>query len=141
MNTGIENNKCTLTYDLSKALKTYNIYSLNTQKRIVCEPFTDLIKIENFRGFSNGKGFDKYLQLRDTSNWNTCERVTGVKPYKENIFFGDRVKYGKKSLIVFVFTNGVDNLLIDYYEGFYPNNNIELQLILNTYLNKQKRGA
>jgi len=125
--------KYTLTYELSKILKSYNIYSMNTQKSIVCEPFTDIIRIENFRGFSNGKGFDKYLRFKNCSNWNKSEKVTGLLPFK-NIFYGDRkdVK-GNKSLIVFSFIDSGNTLNIDYYPFYYPNI-IELQNVLETYV-------
>lgn len=129
MNTEIVKNS--FTYEISKELTSYNIYTINQSSTPLKIPFTEQIRIENFRGFSNGSGFNKYLRFKDCSNWNKSEQVTGLFPYK-SIFYGNRRVGNVKSLIVFVFDTDTKNLKIDYYENFYPNKD-KLNSILDTY--------
>lgn len=106
-------------YTIERAKKVYAVYELSEPQQK--KTLTDLIRIEQFRKFSNGKGFDNYLRLRNTNNWNTCEQVTGLfKTSKTNIFFGDRIHSGKKNLLIFLFSNNRERLVIDYYVGYYP---------------------
>lgn len=118
-------------YKVERAKKVYTVYQLEptTQTPVL----TDLIRIEDYRKFSNGKGFDKYLRLRDTTSWATSEQVTGLKKTNNpDVFFGDRMHDGKKNLIVFKFSKDKEYLLIDYYKGYYPSNS-DLKAISNKY--------
>ncbi|MBI9056748.1 MAG: hypothetical protein JEZ01_03145 [Labilibaculum sp.] len=118
-------------YKVERAKKVYTVYQLKptTQTPVL----TNLVRIEQFRKYSNGKGFDEYLRLRNTSNWKTSEQVTGLKKTdNSNVFFGDRIHLGKKNLIVFKFSNDKEYLLIDYYKGYYPTNG-NFKAILDKY--------
>ncbi|WP_372752526.1 hypothetical protein [Labilibaculum sp.] len=118
-------------YKVERAKKVYTVYQLEPSAQI--RVLTDLIRIEQFRKFSNGKGFDEYLRLRDTTNWAKCEQVTGLKKTNNpNVFFGDRMHLGKKNLIVFKFSKDKEYLLIDYYKGYYPTNG-NFKAILDKY--------
>jgi hypothetical protein len=118
-------------YKVERAKKVYTVYQLEqtTQNPVL----TDLIRIEQFRKFSNGKGFNEYLRLRDTTSWAKCEQVTGLrKTDHPRIFFGDRMHSGRKNLIIFKFSKDKEYLLIDYYKGYYPTNG-DFKAILDKY--------
>jgi hypothetical protein len=106
-------------YKVERAKKVYTVYQLvKPQQKI---ELTDLIRIEKFRKYSNGSGFDHYLRLRNTTNWKTSEQVTGLfKTECPNIFYGDRIHSGKKNLLVFQFSKEPERLIIDYYKAYYP---------------------
>jgi len=119
-------------YKVERAKKVYTVYQLepNTKNPVL----TDLVRIEQFRKFSNGTGFSEYLRLKNTSNWKTSEQVTGLKKTNNsNLFFGDRMHLGKKNLIVFKFSKDKEALLVDYYKGYYPTKG-DLNAILNKYI-------
>lgn len=117
---------------LTHSVKTYKVYSLSKEMTKSKNLLTDLLRIEDFRGFSNAKGIDKYLRLRTTSNWATSEKVTGLKStVRQNVFFGDRVFNGKRSLLIFVFKD--NQLMIDVYRSFYPCNQTILNRIIEQY--------
>lgn len=118
-------------YKVERRKKVYSVYEL-VEPQPKAE-LTNLIRIEKFRMFSNGHGFDDYLRLRNTNNWQTCEQVTGLfKTEYPNVFYGDRRHSGKKNLLVFQFSQNLDLLIIDYYIGFYPKSN-DLKEILCSY--------
>lgn len=126
------------TYNVIKVLKSYSIYSLS-QVDWNKNQLTDIIRIEKFRGMSNASNINHYLRLRNTSNWKSCELVTGLRPTKiKGIFYGDRqqphqIKTGNKTLLIFGFTNDTKMLFIDVCRGFYPNHNGILNIIINAY--------
>ena len=126
------------TYKVLKVLKSYTIFELVKVERNI-NLLTDVIRIEKFRGKSNATNIEHYLRLRNTSNWNKCEKVTGLRPTKINgLFYGDRRvknKFSiiKKTLLIFIVPNDPKTLIIDVYRGFYPNHNGILQIIINTY--------
>ncbi len=112
-------------YKVSKEKKQYFVYELVevknlTKPHIQEQPkLTELIRIEKFRHCSKGYGFDHYLRLRDTSNWKTCEQVTGLfKTDKSNVFYGDRRHIGR-NLLIFQYSSN-NTLTIDYYNGYCP---------------------
>ena len=121
------------TYKVSKKLKSYTIFELvkvegNTNL------LTDVIRIEKFRGKSNAANIEHYLRLRNKTNWNKCEMVTGLRPTKiRNLYYGDRRRQNKKSLLIFIVPNNPETLIIDVYRVFYPNHNGILQNIIKTY--------
>ncbi len=116
-----------------KALKGYTVYQLKYVENGTNQ-LTEALRIEDYRGYSMGKGFNQYLRLRTSSNWQRCEQVTGLKFTKnENIFFGDRVHNGKKNLLIFSFSNNRKTLIIDYFKGFYPANIEALKRLLNKH--------
>lgn len=118
-------------YQVEREKKVYTVFQLvkvSNQKIL-----TDLIRIENFRHFSKGRGFEKYLRLRNTQNWNKCEMVTGLFiTDNPELFYGDRLYGGKRNLIVFHFTENGRLLTIDYYNGYYPKEEDLIEL-LNGY--------
>jgi hypothetical protein len=117
-------------YHLKEALRVYSYYQLKYVENGTNQ-LTELIRIEDYRGFSRGCGFDKYLRLRTSSNWKKGEQVTGLKFTKnDNIFFGDRIHNGVKNLILFQFSPDRKTLIIDYFKGFYPKNKEVLQNLL-----------
>ena len=118
-------------YKVERAKKVYTVYQLDQPTQV--KVLTNLIRIEQFRKFSKGTGFDHYLRLKNTTNWATSEKVTGLKKTNNsNLFFGDRMHLGKKNLIVFKFSNDKQSLLIDYYKGYYPTNG-DFKAILDSY--------
>lgn len=119
-------------YLLTHSVKSYNVFQIINQPTKAINLLTEVLRIEDFRGFSNAKGIDKYLRLRTTSNWATSEKVTGLKPtIKQNVFFGDRVFDSKRSLLVFVFND--NRLMIDFYDSYYPENTTILNRIIEQY--------
>lgn len=119
-------------YELTHSVKTYDVYTLVNQSPQSINLLTEELRIEDYRGFSNAKGFNKYLRLRTTTNWATCEEVTGLRPTKNNnVFYGDRVYKGKKNLLVFVYND--NQLRIDVYRSYYPCNTTLLQRIIEQY--------
>lgn len=121
------------TYKLTKKLKSYSVYELSSviwNKNLL----TDTIRIEKFRGNSNATKIEHYLRLRNTTNWNKCEMVTGLRPTNiRGLYYGDRRKQNKKSLLIFITPNDPETLIIDVYRGFYPNHKGILQSIINAY--------
>jgi len=118
-------------YKVERAKKVYTVYQLVEPQQKT--ELTELIRIEKFRMFSNGSGFDDYLRLRNTNNWQTCEQVTGLfKTDYPGLYYGDRMHSGKKNLLIFQFSNDCELLIIDYYKGYYPKNN-DLNNILIKY--------
>lgn len=115
-------------YEVEREKKVYKVYQLISvaNQKIL----TDQIRIENFRHYSNGKGFDKYLRLRTTNNWTTCEQVTGLF-YTDhpNLFYGDRLNGGRRNLLIFQFSDDRDKVVIDYYAGYSPNKEALLNLL------------
>lgn len=119
-------------YLLTHSVKSYNVFEIVNQPTKIINLLTEVLRIEDFRGFSKAKEIDKYLRLRTTSNWATSEKVTGLRPtVKQNVFFGDRVFNGKRSLLVFVFND--NQLMIDVYRSFYPCNPTILNRIIEQY--------
>lgn len=119
-------------YLLTHSVKSYNVFEIINQSTKVTNLLTEVLRIEDFRGFSKAKGIEKYLRLRTTANWATSEKVTGLRPtFKQNVFFGDRVFNGKRSLLVFVFND--NQLKIDVYRSFYPCNQTIFNRIIEQY--------
>lgn len=119
-------------YKLERAKKLYSVYQLTdpNKKRF----FTEFIMIELFRGYSKAIGFKDYFRIKDTNNWQKSKLITGVKPTSyTNIFYGDYLEKGKKSLIVFKFSTDKKSLIVDYYTNYYPT-----KVCLNTFINKYK---
>jgi len=108
--------------------KVYTVYQLVEVENLGV--LTDLIRIENFRKFSKGTGFDKYLRLRNVNNWSKCEKVTGLYfTDHEDLFYGDRLINCIRNLMIFQFSDDNSKLIIDYYTGYYPNKGTLLHLL------------
>ncbi|ESU29482.1 hypothetical protein FLJC2902T_08880 [Flavobacterium limnosediminis JC2902] len=82
------------------------------------------------------------MRIRNTNSWKTSEAVTGLRPTGiKNIYYGDKRKGEKKSLLIFHFTEGKNFitqepeiwLIIDVYFSFYPATPKILAQIINTY--------
>ena len=123
-------------YKVNRELKSYTIYQI---VEIVNEKnqLTDLIRIEKYNNKSNATGITDYLRLRTTTNWDSSEKVTGLRPTSNpNLFYGDRRKpYEldalkgakpeqsepiKRTLLMFLYSEDRQTLYIDVYRGFYP---------------------
>jgi hypothetical protein len=126
------------TFKMINVLKTYSVYQFDEvtgTKNLL----TDAIRIEKYFSKSNALNIDHYLRLRTTTNWATSEKVTGLRPTTiKDFFHGNRLTVnpeGKqnKTLLLFLFSNDRQTLIIDVYRGFYPNYNGILQNIINTY--------
>lgn len=119
-------------YKVEKALKTYRVYQLEATK-YGPPKLTPQLRIEKFRGYSKASGIGYYLRLRDTGNWSTCEKVTGLRPTpRKGVFEGNR-KAQKKSLILFQFSPEADQVIIDVFPSFYPHHRGILQKIIKTH--------
>lgn len=113
-------------YKLDRALKTYSVYQLD-KEHTPTNLLTDILRIEEYRNKSGATGIKDYLRLRTSTNWKTSEQVTGLRPFKEQIYYGDRKRNGKKSLLIFQFNNDRSRLYIDVFRAFYPFNKGMLQ--------------
>ena len=132
METG--NNYTRHIYEVLKDLRHYTVYQLKDVQD-GANQLTELIRIEGYRGYSRGNGFNELLRLRTSSNWKTSELVTGLKVTKtKNTYFGDRIHNGKKNLLIFRFTPDRQRLIIDYFPVFYPINNGIIQELIKVNL-------
>ena len=86
-------------YILDKALKSYSIYQLD-RNQTSSNLLTDILRIEVYRQKSKATNIEHYLRLRTTNNWSKCEQVTGLRKYSNQIYYGDRRKAGRKSLLI-----------------------------------------
>ena len=133
------------TYKIERVKKVYEVYELvnailltKSGNTIINPVLTEFIRIEDFRNCSKGHGFNKYCRLRDTSNWNNCEMVTGLYFTSfPGLFYGDRRNRGR-NLLIFQFSNDRKQLIIDYYLGYCPYNrpeqiSLDLRAILENY--------
>lgn len=120
-------------YHISKALRVYTVYRLKYVEN-GANQLTELIRIEDYRGFSRGCGFNDYLRLRTSSSWAKSEKVTGLKFTKDkNIYFGDRLNNGKKHLLLFQFSPDRISLIIDYFPNYYPASIETIQELIRTH--------
>lgn len=108
-------------YKLDRALKSYSVYQLD-KENTPTNLLTDILRIEEYRNKSNATNIKDYLRLRTSSNWKTGEQVTGLRPFKDQIFYGDRKENDKKSLLIFQFNKDRTILFIDVFRAFYPFN-------------------
>jgi hypothetical protein len=121
-------------YILSHQVKTYNVYSLVEVKEGKKLILSEKLRIEEYRNKSDAIGITKYLRLRTSTNWNTSEKVTGLRPTDNpRVFYGDRLQKNKKSLLVFIFQKEGSQLYVDVYRSFYPKHKGILQKILKRY--------
>ena len=75
-------------YKVVSELKQYIVYELTSS--VNGKILTDKIRIEKDRQYHNGKGFDHWLRIRNTTNWKTSKVITGLKFTKhQTIFYGD----------------------------------------------------
>lgn len=119
-------------YKVERALKSYRVYRLESTQ-FGSAKLTSELRIEKFRGYSAAKGITHYLRLRNTSNWATCEKVTGLRfAGKKGVYEGNR-NNGSKSLILFQFQPDSNQLIIDVFPEFYPSHKGILQKIVETH--------
>ncbi len=105
--------------------KTYNLYKLSNvfnEEKIL----TDIIRIERKNQYNNG--FYDWIILKDHSNWNRCTRLTELWPtlikgvFKGNKKIKVRGTYKPSNLIVAQFSRNQKNLIVDYFDKYYPYN-------------------
>jgi hypothetical protein len=131
MNTYITPDYIRHTYKVSSELKSYTVYSLVKTTAKVQLPET--LRIETYQNKSLTTGVEKCLRFKTSTSWDKSKQLyTGLRPiHIKNVFYGD-VKEPKKTLLI-IFYNNLNELIVDYYRGFYPFNNGVLQNILNKY--------
>jgi len=119
-------------YKVSKELKTYSVYDLTN---CIHSILTDTIRIEDYRNKSKATNVSEYLRLRTTNNWSTCEQVTGLRPTRQGVFYGDRLdrSNNKKSLLIFDFSEDRRYLNLYVYDGYYPSSQNILKHIVQSY--------
>lgn len=125
-------------YKLNTVLESYSVYEIiaGTENKLL---LTEILRIEKFREKSQSKNIVDYLRLRTTTNWETCELITGLRPTaKRGLFYGDWLKTNvlgnnAKHLLIFQVSRDKEYLFIDVYRGFYPTNRKTLQKIISTY--------
>lgn len=102
-------NKHSIQFSLADAKPTGNI-------------LRDIVRIEYFQGFSNGKGFQYYFTPMSGNTWSASPRLTGMFPTTSpNVYYGDIREGFKKTLIMFKWSP-VDTALTVYQfpVGAYP---------------------
>src|SRR5690606_15157017 len=98
------------------------VFTHNFVKSSNIQLLTEVIRIELYRGKSNATNIETYLRLRTSTNWQTCEQVTGLRPTKNrNVFYGDREVNGTRNLFGFQYLDNNKTLKIDVYRAFYTN--------------------
>jgi hypothetical protein len=124
-------------YKPVKVNKTSTIYEIEQTKGIR-EPkpedyFTDIVKIEQYQGYSKAYNLTHYFRIRDKTNWSKCKTPTGLfRTIKPDVFFGDLKTSKGKTLILF-YVDEVNNLQIfKYPNGYYPTSK-QLNLIINKF--------
>lgn len=123
-------------FDLTHQVKSYSVFTYNFTKSSNIQLLTERLRIELYRGKSNATNIETYLRLRTSTNWQTCEQVTGLRPTKSNnVFYGNRKINGKRNLLVFEYLDNGKTLKIDVYRVFYPNTPKILQDILKRNYN------
>lgn len=119
-------------YKVEKVLKTYTVYHLETVQQGTNQ-LTEKLRIELYRGYSDAAGIEYYLRLRDTGNWSSCEKVTGLRPTNRTLVFDGNRKKGSKSLLLFQFSKDRQTLIIDVFRAFYPAHKGILTKIVQTH--------
>ena len=124
-------------YKPVKVNKTSTIYEIEQTKGIR-EPkpedyFTDIVKIEQYQGYSKAYNLTHYFRIRDNANWSKCKTPTGLfRTIKPNVFFGDLKTSKGKTLILF-YVDEVNNLQIfKYPHGYYPTSK-QLETIIDKF--------
>ena len=115
-------------FTVSKVLETVLHYEQHPDD--LNHLLTERIKFSKDRGYSQASGILYWLHLRDKTKWR--RQLTGLRPTKEGIFYGDMKINGRKSLLLFQFDQDKGNLIIDVFRGFYPTHK-GLQKILKTH--------
>lgn len=124
-------------FDLVHSTKTTKVYELR-EVRNGNATLTQTVRIEDYNGKSNATVIKEYFRLRNTKNWNTSEKVTGLRKSKiERLYYGDRLYFGKKNLITFYFNHDRTKMCVDYYRSFYPNTPTILHDILDRKIKKK----
>ena len=132
-------------YTTTKSPKSYEIFTLSTVQFGSLQ-LTEKLRIEPYRNYSEATGIKHYLRLRTDSNWGRCEKITGLRPTnKPGVFYGDRkTPDGKKSLLIFTFSEDRQALTIDYFRSFYPYTKGQLKNIIVAHPKveqKKERGV
>ena len=115
-------------YTIQHTTQSYEIYQIlksSTQSLL-----TEQCRIEKFFGKSKASNIEKYFRLRTTTNWNTSEKVTGLREYAPGVYHGNRVLNGKKSFITFLINPDKSVLIVDYFRAYNPNTPGILKTIL-----------
>ena len=115
-------------YKIEREKKQYSVYQLTGtivhQRNNFVETnpvLTGLVRIEKDRHYHHSKGFDEWLRIRTTSNWQTSDIVTGLMiTNRPGVYFGDYIHNKQKNLLIFRFNEDRTQLTIDFYIGYCP---------------------
>ncbi len=101
-----------------KRLKSYTVYCQDWSCRVNRIPST--IRLEPFRGLSDSTGITHYLRAKEPTRWAE-KTLSGIRPIEvKNASYSDLRTGNKKELLLCQFSDGGDQLVIDYFRGFYP---------------------
>ncbi len=116
-------------FTVSKVLETVLHFEQHPESKN--NLLTEKIKFSKDRGYSQASGILYWLHLRDKTKWS--RQLTGLRPVKDGVFYGD-IKINKtKSLLLFQFDQDKGNLIVDVFRGFYPLHKGILQKIINSH--------
>lgn len=108
-------------YQVDKVLRSYTVYSLKEVSDSSRVKLSDLVRLEPFRGKSHTSGVCVLLRDREPNRWSK-NSLTGLRPTDRNaVYYGDHVNGNQKSLILFKLVNNSTKMIVDYFNGFYPN--------------------
>jgi hypothetical protein len=121
-------------YKPKKVNKTSTIYEIEqTHENRISHPedyFTELVKIEQYQGFSKAYNVSHYFRIRNTSNWSKCETPTGLfKTLRANVYIGDLKTTKGKTLVLFYFDENNHLHIYRYKCGYYPSRKIIKSII------------
>jgi len=116
-------------FTVSKVLETVLHYEQHPD--IPNNLLTERIKFTKDRGYSQASGVLYWLHLREATKWGN--QLTGLRPVKNEVFYGDIKIKGKKSLLLFQFNKDKGNLVVDVFRGFYPAHKGILQKMLKIH--------
>jgi hypothetical protein len=120
-------------FRVQKTVKTYTVYSL-TKVENGTSLLPPVVRLEDYRGFSKATDIKHYFRLRTCSNWQKCEKVTGLRPTRRpGVYHGNWKKGITKSLILFQLSPDRQTLIVDVFRAFYPYHFGILEKIIQTH--------
>jgi hypothetical protein len=114
-------------YKVERERKSYTCYLVDEVSQET-NLLTDLIRIEKFQGCSDATGIEDYLRIRDTTNWATSSKITGLRPSKrEGFYYGDchkpeLINCKNRTLIIVYCSKCRKNVITYVFRDFYPIN-------------------
>lgn len=120
-------------YQVDKVLKSYTVYSLKSASDSSRIKLTPSVRLEPFRGKSNTSGVSVLLRDREPHRW-AKNTLTGLRPTScKSVYYGDHINGNQKNLMLFKLTDNSRTLIVDYFNGFYPNHKGILDAIIQNH--------